>query len=437
MSTSVHEKPTKLVYSNMYSDTVLDLFSIWSTQKGLMALTDTGIRALKPRKTRYIVTDGRGLCLEVLPTGRLSWLFRYRLEGKAEKVVIARYPDLSLKAARNERDSLAGLVSRGLSPAREKQLAKLAAASNSTMGEFAERYYREVVLRNRKDPRNLRRYLDNEILPAFGKKVLSEVTAADVQSLVFRKRDSGQETAAAQMRNLIKRIFDYALVCGAAQTNPALALPLRFITKARARTRALSASEIRTYLYTLYSSNIRRQFKLALHLILLTLVRKSEMLLAQWKDVSLDAGEWEIPAQNSKTGQPHIVYLSRQAIDLFRGLKALAGESPWVMPGRGSLAKPFTHNAMNQAMGSISFSIDPFTIHDLRRTGSTLLNEKGFPSDVIEKALNHTIPGVRGVYNRAEYAEQRRKMLQFWGDYIEGLASENKVLLGNFDHGAA
>jgi integrase len=437
MSTSVHEKPTKLVYSNMYSDTVLDLFSIWSTQKGLMALTDTGIRALKPRKTRYIVTDGRGLCLEVLPTGRLSWLFRYRLEGKAEKVVIARYPDLSLKAARNERDSLAGLVSRGLSPAREKQLAKLAAASNSTMGEFAERYYREVVLRNRKDPRNLRRYLDNEILPAFGKKVLSEVTAADVQSLVFRKRDSGQETAAAQMRNLIKRIFDYALVCGTAQTNPALALPLRFITKARARTRALSASEIRTYLYTLYSSNIRRQFKLALHLILLTLVRKSEMLLAQWKDVSLDAGEWEIPAQNSKTGQPHIVYLSRQAIDLFRGLKALAGESPWVMPGRGSLAKPFTHNAMNQAMGSISFSIDPFTIHDLRRTGSTLLNEKGFPSDVIEKALNHTIPGVRGVYNRAEYAEQRRKMLQFWGDYIEGLASENKVLLGNFDHGAA
>lgn len=437
MSTSVHEKPTKLVYSNMYSDTVFDLFSIWSTQKGLMALTDTGIRALKPRKTRYIVTDGRGLCLEVLPTGRLSWLFRYRLEGKAEKVVIARYPDLSLKAARNERDSLAGLVSRGLSPAREKQLAKLAAASNSTMGEFAERYYREVVLRNRKDPRNLRRYLDNEILPAFGKKVLSEVTAADVQSLVFRKRDSGQETAAAQMRNLIKRIFDYALVCGAAQTNPAVALPLRFITKARARTRALSASEIRTYLYTLYSSNIRRQFKLALHLILLTLVRKSEMLLAQWKDVSLDAGEWEIPAQNSKTGQPHIVYLSRQAIDLFRGLKALAGESPWVMPGRGSLAKPFTHNAMNQAMGSISFSIDPFTIHDLRRTGSTLLNEKGFPSDVIEKALNHTIPGVRGVYNRAEYAEQRRKMLQFWGDYIEGLASENKVLLGNFDHGAA
>jgi len=92
---------------------------------------------------------------------------------------------------------------------------------------------------------------------------------------------------------------------------------------------------------------------------------------------------------------------------------------------------------MNQAMGSITFAIVPFTIHDLRRTGATQLSEKGFPSDVVEKALNHTIGGVRGVYNRAEYADQRRKMLQFWADYVEGIASEKKVLVGNFDHGAA
>jgi integrase len=333
--------------------------------------------------------------------------------------------------------TLATMAAHGQSPAREKQLAKTAQASNSTVREFAERYFKEVVVRDRKDPRNMRRYLDNEILPALGTKTLREVTATDVQALVFRKRDNGQETAAAEMRNLIKRIFDYAIVCGSAHANPALALPVRFITKARARTRTLSPDEIRLYLQTLYQANIRRQFKLALHLILLTLVRKSEMLLAQWKDVNLDAGEWQVPTENSKTGQPHIVYLSKQAADLFGELKSLAGDSVLVMPGRGSLAKPFAHNAMNQAMGSISFNIAPFTIHDLRRTGSTLLHEKGFPSDVVEKALNHTIGGIRGVYNRAEYADQRRKMLQFWGDYIEGLASEKKVLIGNFTHGAA
>jgi integrase len=126
------------------------------------------------------------------------------------------------------------------------------------------------------------------------------------------------------------------------------------------------------------------------------------------------------------------VYLSRQSVQIFFELQALAGGSPWVIPSRSSLAKPFCTTALNQALQGVSFPIEPFTIHDMRRTGSTLLHEKGFSSDVIEKALNHTIGGVRGVYNRAQYSDQRRKMLQFWADYVEGLASEKKILHGNF-----
>jgi len=362
----------------------------------------------------------------------LSWLFRYRFKGRPEKVSLGRYPGLSLKAARSERDKQATLLAGGSSPAGEKRLAKMAITRDCTTGEFSERYYRDIVLRDRKDPSDMRRYLDNEIIPALGQKPLRQVTAADVQTLVFRKRDNGKESAAAQIRNLIKRVFDYAVVCGVAQANPAMALPTRFITKVRTRTRALTPDEIRIYLHTLYRSNIRRQFKLALHLILLTLVRKSELLLAQWKDVDLEGGEWNIPAENSKTEQPHTVYLSRQATELFQELKALAGGSVWVMPGRSGLSKPFSHNAMNQAMGSITFEIPPFTIHDLRRTGSTLLHEKGFAWDVIEKALNHQIKGVRGVYNRAEYAEQRRQMLQCWADFVEDLATEKEILVANF-----
>ncbi len=397
-----------------------------------MALTDTSIRVLKPRRVRYLVTDGRGLCLEVLPSGKFSWLFRYRIRGRPEKVSLGRYPDLSLKAARCERDKQATLLAGGRSPAEEKRLAKMALTRDCTMREFAERYYHDIVQRDRKDPSDMRRYLDNEIFPTLGQKLLSQVTVADVQTLVFRKRDNGKESAAAQIRSLIKRVFDYAMVCGVAQANPAMALPTRFITKVRPRTRVLTPDEIRIYLHTLYRSNIRRQFKLALHLILLTLVRKAELLLAQWKDVDLEGGEWKIPAENSKTEQPHTVYLSTQATKLFLELKALAGGAAWVMPGRSSMAKPFSHNAMNQAMGSITFDIPPFTIHDLRRTGSTLLHEKGFPSDAIEKALNHQIKGVRGVYNRAEYAEQRRQMLQFWGDYVEALATEKEILVASF-----
>ena len=158
------------------------------------------------------------------------------------------------------------------------------------------------------------------------------------------------------------------------------------------------------------------------------------MLLARWEHVDLDAAEWHIPAENSKTGKPHIVYLSTQAVGLFKELKALAGGSELGMPGRGSLTKPFAHNAINTALKTAlqGQAIPAFTVHDLRRTASTLLHENGWASDVVEKALNHTIGGVRGVYNRAEYAPQRQEMLQFWADFIEQLMTTGKVIMGRF-----
>ncbi len=394
-----------------------------------MQLTDVAIKALKPREIRFYVSDGRGLYLEIFPTGRRAWRYRYRLNGKAEKVAIGKYPELTLKAARQKRDELAAMVANDQSPARQKQLTKIEVASATTMRKFGERYYSEVVLPNVKDPKNLRRWLDKEIYPVLGKKSLRDITSADVQAIVFRKRDNGRPASAGAIRNLLKRIFDYAIVCNVALTNPTLATPMRFITKARPRTRALSPDEIKTYLQTLYRSNIRRQFKLALHIILLTLVRKSELLFAKWTDVDFAAGEWQIPQENSKTRQPHIVYMPRQVAEMFHELRALAGGSEWVLPSRSSLKEPFAKNALNQALEGVNFPIEPFTIHDLRRTGSTRLHEQGYPSDVVEKALNHTIGGVRGVYNRAEYGEQRKHMLQFWADYVETLANENRSIL--------
>ncbi len=385
-------------------------------------LTDLQIKRLKPRADRYAVSDGRGLALEVMPSGAASWRYRYQFKGKTEKVSLGQYPMLSLKEARTKRDEMATLVFRGESPARQKQLEKVALANASTVREFCERYFAEVIQKGRKDATQLRRYLEKEIYPAFGSVSMREVTAQDVQRLVFRKRDNGFEASAAQLRNLLKRIFDYAVVCGLVTINPAHATPTRFITRARPRTRALSPDEIKCYLQGLYRANIRRQFKLALHIILLTLVRKSELLHARWEHVAFEAGEWLIPESHSKTGKPHTVYLSRQVLTMFEELKNLAGDSPLVLHGRSSETRPFAPNALNKALEGINFPIAPFTIHDLRRTGSTLLHEQGFSSDVVEKALNHSIGGIRGVYNRAEYAEQRKTMLQSWADYVSSLS---------------
>lgn len=209
---------------------------------------------------------------------------------------------------------------------------------------------------------------------------------------------------------------------------------MRHVHKARSRDRTLSPQEISMFLKAAYQSNIRLQFKLGLHIILATMVRKSELLLARWEDVHFDTAEWHIPAENSKTGKPHIVYLPRQAIELFRELQKLATGSALVMPGRGSLTKPFAHNAINNALKKAlqGQEIPAFTIHDLRRTASTLLHENGWASDVVEKALNHNIGGVRGVYNRATYADQRREMLQYWADFIGSLIAGGNVVMGRF-----
>lgn len=399
-----------------------------------MALTDTALKALKPQDKPYTVADERGLYVEVFPTGGIVWRFRYRLAGKREKLTLGKYPALTLKNARIKRDEAAQAAAMDKSPARQKQLAKQAVADATTVAEFGERFFREIVAKDRQDMTIPRRYFDKAIMPAIGSKPVREVTTEDVRAIIWKKKDEGFDAAAGNIRGVLKRLFDYAMTAGLVRVNPVLALPRRHVHKAKSRDRALSPDEIRTFLVAAFESNIRRQFKIGLHLILLTMVRKSELLLARWEHVDLEQAEWHIPAEHSKTGKPHIVFLSRQSVALFNELQALAGGSALVMPGRGSLTKPFAHNAINSALKVAlkGQDIAAFTIHDLRRTASTLLHENGWASDVVEKALNHTIGGVRGVYNRAEYEPQRRDMLQFWADYIEQLLTSGKVILGRF-----
>jgi integrase len=399
-----------------------------------MPLTDTAIKALKPKTARYTISDARGLVLEVFPAGGMLWHYRYRLNGKQERVTLGRYPALSLKLARGERDKRETMVALGESPAEQKRLAKVAAADTTTVAEFGERFFKEVVAKDRQDMTSPRRYFDKSIVPAIGSKPVRDVTTEDVRAIIWRKKDEGFDAAAGELRGVLKRFFDYALTAGLATANPVLALPMRHVHKAKSRERALSPEEVRVFLRAAFESNIRRQFKIGLHLILLTMVRKSELLLARWEHVDFDQAEWHIPAEHSKTGKPHIVFLSRQSIALFKELHMLAGGSALVMPGRGSLTKPFAHNAINTALKTAlqGQDIPAFTIHDLRRTASTLLHENGWASDVVEKALNHTIGGVRGVYNRAEYAQQRIEMLQFWADFIEQLMTAGQVILGRF-----
>jgi integrase len=389
---------------------------------GDVNLTDKRIAALTPKAGRYSVRAGSGLYVEVWPSGAKSWRFRFLQNGHRQRVNLGRFPEISLSTARTERDRLKQAIRAGRLPAEERRRQKQDALRCPTVKEFADRYVCEVVTPARKDAAPIRRYLERDVYPAIGTMPLSAIQLEHVREVVFRIRDAGHGQAALAVRNLLKRVWDYALACGFAAENPVRATPVKYIAVAKARSRALSEAEIWLFLNRMDAARLRSELKSALRLILLTLTRKSEVRQARWEHINFELREWEIPPEHSKTGAGQIVYLSQQAIRILERLRPGALRTGYIFPAVGSDGStPIGQSTLNRALGRVQRGMAHFTVHDLRRTGATRLSEMGFNPDWIEKALNHKLRGVRGIYNRAEYAEQRRNMLQAWADKLEGL----------------
>lgn len=403
-----------------------------------MALTDTKLQRLQPKERSFQVADGNGLYVEVKPTGKKVWRMQYRLggrNGKKEKVTLGEYPAYSLVEARRWRDECRVKIARGHSPARAKQADKAAAveAEKDTVRAFAECWFADVVNRTNSEPRNIRRILNKDVLPAIGDMPVAEVRIEDVLKVTDAIKARGADYMALQTRNAMKRLFAYAIARGKTRFNPAAAVEARFIATARSRDVALSSQETGRLLRGIYQSSVKRQHKLALHLLILCMVRKSELLEARWEEIDFDKAQWNIPAERMKKDKPHLVPLSKQALAMFEELRALSSGSEWVLPSRGSLRKPIAKTTLNNVVRSLDLEVQEFVIHDFRRTASTHLHEAGFNSDWVEKALAHEQKGVRGVYNRAEYLSQRREMLQWWADFVDTQIEEGRnVVIGRF-----
>src|SRR5437588_2211354 len=299
-----------------------------------MALTDTGLKNLKPAEKAYQRADGGGLVIEVMPGGAKVWRLRYRRAGKPEKLTIGHYPAVGLGMARLAREEARQLIAQGGSPAGQAQAAKRVlrepGIGGNTLAEFARFWLIEVAEKANRDPRNVRRYVEKDIVPELGTKGLTDVTPADVLHLCAKIKKRVADQSALQVLNVLKRIYGFAIARQRVTMNPAAAIEARYIATAKSRDRALACEEVGKLLRAVYGSSMRRAHKLALHPPLLTMVRKADLIGARWEHVNLDAGEWEIP--ETKTGKPHLVYLSRQARALFAELKDLACGSPYALP---------------------------------------------------------------------------------------------------------
>jgi integrase len=288
--------------------------------------------------------------------------------------------------------------------------------------------------------------VDRDILPAFQNRQLNEITADDLRALCNKVKARGAPATAVHIRDIVKQVYAFAVLHGEKVDNPAESVGAASIATFVPKDRALSPLEIRLMARQMESVATYPTIRLALRMILLTLVRKSELIQATWDEVDFENATWTIPKQRMKGRYPHVVYLSRQALDIFVALHTCAAGSKFVLPSRYDADRCMSNVTLNRVTQIVAerakaagLPLEPFTVHDLRRTGSTLLNEIGFNRDWIEKCLAHEDGrSSRSIYNKAEYAEQRRHMLQEWANMVDAwidgrthmlkLLSENVVV---------
>lgn len=398
-------------------------------------LTDIALKSLKPKDKSYKVADRDGMYVSVSKTGTKTFRYDYRVNGRRETLTIGRYGKygITLAAAREKLIDAKRLVDEGVSPAKEKKRAKTRSKREGTLGELAIQWLNESDMSD--STRDMRRHIVNrDLIPSIGSFGLRELTAEDVRALCEKIKKRGAPSTALHAREFVKLIYNFANLHGIKVDNPAEDVDPRSIAKVRPRDRSLSPTEIRILYRVLDEITANPTLKLGVKFILLTMKRKSEVAHATWDEISFDEAVWTIPKDRMKTDLPHNVYLSRQALDILVALKTCAGGSRYVFPSRYDTFKPISNATFNRITTSAhelaqeaGLPLEPFTVHDLRRTGSTLLNELGFNRDWIEKCLAHEDRrSSRGVYNKAEYADQRRHMMQEWADMIDAWVAGEK-----------
>ncbi|MBA2585490.1 MAG: tyrosine-type recombinase/integrase, partial [Chthoniobacterales bacterium] len=302
-----------------------------------------------------------------------------------------------------------------------------------SFGEFGEKWLTAGPMAD--STRAMRRaIIERDILPAFRNRLLTEITSGDVRVLCAKVKDRGAPATAVHVRDIIKLVYGFAILHGEKVANPAEEVGPASIATFVPKDRSLSPAEIRIMLKQIEHVPTLPTIRLGMKLFLLTMVRKSELQDATWDEVDFENAVWSIPKERMKRSKPHNIYLSQQVLDIMIALKTCAGNSRYLLPSRYDADAPMSRATFNRITYAVvelarkeGLPLEPFMVHDLRRTGSTLLNELGFNSDWIEKCLAHEDGrSSRGIYNKAEYEYQRRHMMQEWADMVDAWVDGRK-----------
>jgi integrase len=385
-------------------------------------LNDIKIRSAKPREKAFKLYDERGLFLLVTPTGGRLWRLKYELHGREKLISLGAYPDVTLKRARERREAARQLIADDVDPSaqRRTERAALAQRFQDVGDEWLELQRKSLapetisILGSR---------LNSGLYPYLGSRPIASITAQDVLAALKRIEARGRHETAHRVRALAGRVFRYAVATGRAQHDVAADLK-DALAPVKSKNFASVTNPVRVgeLMRAIHGYSGQPVTALALKLAPVVFVRPGELRAAEWSEFDLANAEWRIPAARMKMGEAHIVPLARQALAILRELEGLAKGGRYVFPSLRTRDRPMSDNTINAALRRLGYTSEEQTGHGFRSTASTLLNEQGFPPDVIELQLAHTERNkVRAAYNKAQRLPERRKMMQAWADYLDGL----------------
>lgn len=401
-----------------------------------MKLSDAAVRKAKPEAKPYKMADGGGMYLEVMPNGSKYWRLKYRYAGKEKRLALGVYPDTTLADARGRRDDARKLLANGSDPGvvkqSQKQQAKISAA-NSFEAIAREFHKLKSPIWTAHHATDWINTLEREVFPRFGSRPIIEIEAPDVLDILRAIEARGAFEVRGRVLQRVRAVFAYAIASGRARHNPAAELRGALAPRPKVQHfAALSEKEMPEFLRALSEYQLRAKSSpivfAATRLLALTFVRTGEVRGAQWGEFDLDAGLWMIPAERMKARAPHIVPLSRQAVQVIRALHPLTGHLPALFPSRNGEGAVISENTVLKVIERIGYK-GRMTGHGFRSVASTYLNNLGtIRPDMIEAQLAHGDKDqVRAAYNRADYMEYRKAMMQFWADTLDKMEHGGKL----------
>lgn len=401
-----------------------------------MSLSDAKIRTAKPANKPYKLFDGGGLFLFVQPSGSKLWRLKYRFLNKERLYSIGPYPVFGIGQARQEREAVKRLLAEGIDPTLHRKTTKhqRMEASQNNLEAVTRRWFEVKRGEQEHKERSLRR-LELYAFPKLGFRPIHEISTLELVTCLEAVERRGILETAHRVKQLLQQVFRYAVRRGLITHNPAGDLRDVLAYPEKNNFACIRPAELPGLLKAIASYNGDALTLQAMKLLAYTFVRTGELIGARWEEIDWTRQEWLIPAERMKMGREHIVPLARQSVTVLEDLKKLTGHRDFVFFAAANKEKHLSNGAILGALRRMGYA-GRMTGHGFRALASTILNEqRKYHPDVIERQLAHAERNeVRAAYNRADYLLERKKMMQDWADYLDGvLSSPDKVVQGNFE----